>query len=104
MNWLAYILAFVIALVVGSFLGRLLARSRPHWGSTRRLWAAALVLPMFIVLLTAVGLAWVVLAGPGEGENMLDLALVVTAMAGAFFAVIALIGGLVGASLAERRP
>ena len=102
MNWLALILAFCVAVLMGAFLASLLERSRPNWGARRRLWAAASALPLFILLATAAGLAWILVAGPGTGENMQDLALVVTAMIGALFAVVALVGGLVGGSFAQR--
>ena len=103
MNWLVLIVAFCIAMLMGAFLANLIERSRPGWSARRRLWAAAAVLPCFILLATAIGLALILVPGPGTGENMQDLALVVTAMIGALFAGIALVGGLVGGSFAQRR-
>ncbi len=102
MNWLVLILAFCIAVLMGAFLANLLARSRPGWSARRQLWTAASALPIFIMLATVFGLAWILVSGPGKGENMQDLAVVVTAMIGAFFAAVALIGGLVGGSFAQR--
>ena len=102
MNWLVLIGAFGISVLMGAFLANLLERSRPGWSVRRRLWAAASVLPIFILLATVIGLVWVLVSGPGKGENMQDLALVVTAMIGALFAAVALVGGLVGGSFAQR--
>ena len=104
MNWLAFILCFSISVLVAAFLGKLLAANRPGWTRRRRKWTAVLVMPLFIAGLTLAGLAWVVFTGPGTGENMQDLALIVTATAGALFAAVALAGGLVGARYAERQP
>ena len=102
MNWLAIILAFGVAVLLGAFLMKLLQRTRTAWTSRRRMWVAAMVLPAFILFAAVVGIVWTLLAGPGEGENMQDLAVAVTAFVGAFFAFIALIGGIVGASFAKR--
>ena len=103
MNWLVLILAFGLSSVLGSVFARLAERNRPGWSGMRRLWVAALVLPAFVGLLTLAGLSWVLLVGPGTGENMQDLALIVTAAIGAIFAAVSLAGGLVGASLGARR-
>ena len=103
MNWLALIAAFAIAVLVGGLLARWLERSRADWTRRRRLWTAASVLPAFILLATAVGITVIVAWGPGSGENMQDLAVAATAMVGVIFAVIALLGGLVGASFAEAK-
>ena len=103
MNWLAFLFAFGFSAILGGVFGRLAERSRPGWSARRRLWTVALILPGFIGVLTIAGVAWVIFTGPGTGENMQDLALVVTASVGAVFAVIALAGGLVGASLGASR-
>ena len=103
MNWLVLIAAFCIAVLMGAFLANLLERSRPGWSARRQLWAAASALPIFIVIATVIGLAWILVSGPGKGENMQDLALVVTIAIGALFAGVALVGGLVGGSFAQRR-
>ena len=103
MNWIALIVAFAIALAVGAIAGRLLERSRPVWSARRRLWTAALALPGFILLVTLAGIGFLSLAGPGSGENMQDLAVVVTAFIGLVFAIVALIGGLAGATFAARQ-
>lgn len=102
MNWLVLILAFCIGALMGAFFSRLAGRSRPGWTARRRLCIAASILPCLIGLLTLGGLAWVVLTGPGAGENMQDLALVVTAIVGSILAGLAFLGGIVGASLEAR--
>jgi hypothetical protein len=102
MNRIAMILAFAIAVALGAFLARLLERTRGEWSARRRLWVAASVLPAFLLLATVAGVLWVLFSGPGEGENMQDLAVAATAFVGALFSLIALIGGMVGARLARR--
>ena len=101
MNWLVPILTFVIAIWLSVFLARLLERNRTGWTDRRRAWVAASVLPAFILFLTFVGMAWI-LIGPGPRKGLLDLWLVVTAALGAVCAAVALVGGLVGASFARR--
>ena len=103
MNWLVLIAAFAIALAVGAFLRRLLERSRPGWSARWRLWGAALALPGFILLATFAGIVFVLLAGPGSGENMQDLAIATTAFVGLVFAIVALVAGLVGATFGARQ-
>jgi hypothetical protein len=103
MNWLALIAAFAISLLAGGFLSRLLERSRPTWSAARRKWVAAMVLPGFVLVVTVVGIFVTIGIGPGSGENMQDLAVIATATVGLVFAIIALVGGLIGASFASRR-
>ena len=102
MNWLVLIFAFCIGAFMGAFFSRLAGRSRPNWTDKRRLWVAALILPCVLGLLTLGAMAWIVVTGPGDGENMQDLALVVTAIVGSILAGLALLGGLVGASLEAK--
>ena len=96
-------IAFALAVVMGMACAALLAQLRPNWTERRRMIGAALALPLVVVAATLVGLAVVWLAGPGKGENMQDLALAATAAIGGFFALLAFVGGLVGAALARRR-
>ena len=103
MNWSLLLIAFAMAVFMGSSLARFLTRSRPEWSPRRRLLTAASVLPSFMLAMTVLGVAWVVISGPGTGENMQDLAVAATAAGGGFFALLALVGGLVGAALAQRR-
>jgi len=103
MNWLVLLLAFSLAVVVGAWLAGVLARRRPQWSGRRRLFVAALVLPAFVLIASLAGIAWITVSGPGTGENMQDLAVVATATVGGIFALLTLVGGLVGAVLALRR-
>ena len=103
MNWIALIAGFAIALAVGAFVGRLLERNRPGWSARRRRWTAALLLPGFVLLATMAGIGFVLVVGPGTGENMQDLAVAVTAFVGLVFAFVAVIGGLAGATFAARQ-
>jgi hypothetical protein len=98
-NWLVLIGVFAISVLVGSRLASYACRNRPDWTPRRRRWVAASIVPAFVAVLTIAGLAWVIVTGPGSGENMQDLALIVTAGAGAVFAAVALGGGLVGAAI-----
>jgi prolipoprotein diacylglyceryltransferase len=101
-NWLVFILAFCIGALMGAFFSRLAGRSRPNWTAKRRLCVSASILPCFLGVLTLGGLAWILFAGPGTGENMQDLALIVTAIVGSILAGLAFLGGFVGASLEAR--
>ena len=103
MNWLVMLIAFSLAVAMGAWLASLLARSRPRWSDRRRLVVAASILPGFALLATLVGIGWVIAIGPGTGENMRDLAIAVTAGVGGFFAILAFVGGFIGASLAQPR-
>ena len=103
MNWTFLLIAFSLAVFMGASLARFLARSRPEWSARRRLLTSASVLPAFTVVMTIAGLGFVLVSGPAPGENMQDLALIATAVVGAFVALLALAGGLVGAGLAQRK-
>ena len=103
MNWSLLFIAFALAVIMGMAFAALLAQLRPQWSARRRMFVAASWLPGIVILLTLIGLAVILLSGPGAGENMKDLALAATASMGAFFAFLGFIGGLVGASLARRK-
>ena len=103
MNWSAFIIAFGVAVIVGAFLEPRIAEARPNWSVRRRRLAAASLLPALILCVTILGLLWVLLAAPGAGENMQDLALVVTGAAGLLFAVLTLAAGCLGATVAGKR-
>lgn len=106
MNWAVLLIAFGMAVLLASWLDSQLARLRPLWSLARRLLAAALALPMLIVLLTLLGLAWLLISGPGTGENMGDLAIIATVSVGTLFTLLTAIGGLIGARIAGagRKP
>ena len=102
-NWAAFIIAFGVAVIVGAFMEPRIGTARPHWSVRKRRVAAASLLPALILLLTIAGLLWLLVTGPGEGENMQDLALAVTAAVGLLFAVLTLAAGWLGASAAGKR-
>ena len=103
MNWLTLLIAFSLAVLLGAGLAGLLSRSRPQWSDRRRLFVAALILPGFALVATLAGIAWLLLTGPGTGENMQDLAVWATAVVGGVLTLLTFVGGLVGALLALRR-
>ena len=103
MSWSAFIIAFGVAVMVAAFLEPRIADARPGWTVRRRRLAAASVLPLLLLLLTAIALLAVFLIGPGDGENMQTLALVVTGAAGLLFAALTLAAGILGASMAGKR-
>ena len=100
MSWLALIVAFAISVAVGGFVARLLERSRPEWSPRRRKWTAAAALPAFIALATIVGIGLTMVTIPAPGVGYRALYSGIYAMVGTVFFVIALLGGLVGASAA----
>lgn len=102
MNWSFLLFAFCIAVVTGSIAATTLASLRPEWSERRRLLASALVLPALTLLGAAVGIVALLLSGPGEGENMSDLALAALSAIGGVFALLAFVGGLIGAGLRQR--
>ena len=103
MNWPVLIIAFCVAVLTGASAASLLARIRPEWSERRRLLIAALTLPAITLGAALIGLVVVLMTGPGDGENMQDLALAAIATIGALFALIAFIGGIIGAWLRQAR-
>jgi cytosine/uracil/thiamine/allantoin permease len=103
MNWSFLLIAFLLAVIMGAAFAALLAQIRPQWSSGRRRFAAALALPCVTLLVTLVGVAVVLNSDPETGENMKDRALVAATTLGGFFAVLAFVGGLVGAAIAQKR-
>ena len=102
MNWTFLLFSFCIAVLAGAIGATTLARMFPHWSERRRLWTAALLLPALTLFFTAVGIVVALATGPGEGENMQDLIVASIATMGALFALLALVGGLIGAALRQR--
>ena len=103
MNWSFLLVSFCLALMSGAIAVVTLARVRPEWSPRRQRIVAALVLPAITLSATAAGLLYVLFSGAGEGENMKDLALAAIAVIGGAFAVLAFVGGMIGASLLQRR-
>ena len=103
MNWTFVLIGFAMAVFMGSSLVSLLKTVRPEWTVRRRRLTAAGVLPAVTLAATAIGMVIVATADHGAGERMTDLALAALATFGGGFALLAWIGGLVGATLASRR-
>ena len=103
MDWTILLIGFSLAVLMGAGLSALLAQTKPEWSRKRRGFVAALVLPSVTVLVTLLGLVWIwSLEDPGGG-NMRDLAASALATLGLGFTVLAFIGGLIGAGVAQRR-
>jgi len=103
MNWSFLVVAFCLAVLSGAIAATTLAQMRPQWSERRRRLVAASLLPAATILLTLAAIVYLAAAAPGEGETMTDLAVTVTAMMGGVFAVMAFVGGIIGAALLQRR-
>jgi len=88
MNALPFVLAAAVAFFCGFWASGWMAQRRPNWSRRKRNLAAAAPLPSIILLAALGGATWTVLSGPGTGENMQDLALVVIAVMGLMFAAL----------------
>lgn len=97
------LIGFSLAVLMGAGLSSLLAQIRPAWSLRRSGLVAASLLPAVTVVATLLGLLWISsLEDPGGG-NMRDLALRAVAVIGVGFAMLAFIGGLLGAAVSQRR-
>jgi hypothetical protein len=103
MDWGFAFLGFALAVFMGAALVALLATIRPQWSALRRRLTAASVLPAVTVVATLAGILFISSAEHGQGESMEDLAIAALATIGGSFALLAFVGGLVGANLAGRR-
>lgn len=103
MDWSFWLIGFALAVFMGSALVLLLATVRPQWSLGRKRLAAALALPLITVLATLAAILFITSGDHGQGEHMEDLAIAALATIGGGFALLALCGGLVGATLASRR-
>ena len=103
MNWPLLVFAFCMAVLTGAIAATTFARMRPQWSERRRLLASALLLPAFTVFATLAGLVVILATGPGDGENMQDLALAAVASIGMLFASVGFLGGVIGAGLRQLR-
>ncbi len=100
-NWTVPALAFGLSAVLGAWLdGRF--QERDGWTKRRRVLRAALPLPLLVVALSACGIGWE-LVRPRTGSTMTDLAVAVYLGIGVLFAMLTLAGGLIGASVAEKK-
>jgi hypothetical protein len=103
MNWFFLLIGFALAVFMGAALVSLLATMRPQWSAGRRQMTAASVLPAISAVATLLGIWFISTAEHGQGERMADSAVAALAMIGGGFTLLALVGGVVGASLAQRR-
>ncbi|HEX2802981.1 MAG TPA: hypothetical protein VHN55_03220 [Sphingomicrobium sp.] len=102
MNWTVLVIAFCLAVLAGAISATTLARMRPDWSNRRRLVVASAVLPGVTLLASGVLAAIILLSDAGEGEDMRDLAAASVVTFGGAFALLALLGGLIGAGLRQR--
>jgi hypothetical protein len=103
MNWSFLLIGFAIAVFAGSALVSLLVTVRPEWSERRRRLIAASFLPAVTLAATILAIVLVAASGHGQSGNMRDLAIRALAVLGGGFALLAWIGGLVGATLTSRR-
>ena len=101
-NWTLLLIGFSIAVLMGAGAAALLTQLRPDWSAARRLLTAASALPAITLGAMLIGLL-IVGVGPDPGGGVKGTALTIVAMVGGGFALLALVGGLVGASLALRK-
>jgi hypothetical protein len=101
-NWTLLLIGFSIAVLMGAGAAALLTQLRPDWSVARRLVIAASALPAITLGATLIGLL-IVGVGPDAGGDVKGTALTIVAIVGGGFALLGLIGGLIGASLALRR-
>ena len=102
MNWFLVLMAFSLAVFMGAATASLLARVRPKWSERRRLLLSALVLPVLTLVAFLAVMVAVILRDPAANRDMQDLALAAVATLGGLFALMAFVGGLIGAWLRQR--
>jgi L-lactate permease len=103
MNWTFVLIGFALAVFMGSALVSLFATIRPEWSARRKRLTAASILPAITAVATLLGILFIANAGRTQDKNMLDLAIAALATIGGGATLLALIGGLIGATLTGRR-
>ncbi|WP_028970784.1 hypothetical protein [Sphingomonas sp. URHD0057] len=103
MNWTFVLIGFALAVFMGSALVSLLTRIRPQWSRRRRRLVAALALPLMTLIATCIGVLMIAMMDHRGSEQIEDLAIMALTAIGGGFALLAWIGGLVGATLTSRR-
>ena len=103
MNTTLLLIGFSLAVLMGAGLASLLRTVKPDWSIRRRQLTAASILPMITLVATLLGIILIAATDHGEAESMEGLAIAAVATIGGGFVVIALIGGLLGATLSGRR-
>src|ERR1043165_4652041 len=103
MNWSFWLIGFALSVFMGSALVSLLVTIRPEWSARRRRLTAASVLPAITLVATLLIILYVAIANHDPRGEMEDLAIRALIVIGAGFALLAWVGGLVGATLTGRR-
>ena len=103
MNWTLVLVGFSLAVLMGAALVSLLVTIRPEWSARRRRLTAASILPVITLVATLLGILFVATAKHGESQRMEDLAIAALATIGGGLTLLALVGGLIGATLAGWR-
>ena len=103
MNSTFVLIGFALAVFMGAGIVSLVTMLRPQWSARRRALTAASVLPAITAVATLLGVLFISTADHGQGERMEDLAIAALATFGGGAALLAFIGGLIGAVLAGRR-
>ena len=103
MDWTFWLIGFALAVFMGAALVTLLGVVRPQWTARRSRLMAGAALPAVTLIATAIGILVVSNADHGQGERMEDLAVAALMTIGGGFALLAWVGGLLGATLASRR-
>ena len=103
MNWTLPLIGFSLAVLMGAAVVSLLVTIRPEWSARRRRLTAASILPVITLVATLLGILFVATAKHGESQRMEDLAIAALATIGGGLTLLALVGGLIGATLAGWR-
>ena len=103
MNWTFVIIGFALAVFMGSALVSLFATIRPGWSARRKRIVAASILPAITLVATLAGTLLILASDHGQSGNMEDLAITALGTIGGGFALLAWVGGLLGATLTSRR-
>ena len=102
-NWTLPLIGFSLAVLMGAAVLSLLVTIRPEWSARRKRFTAASILPAITLVATLLGILFVASAKHGQSERMEDLAIAALATIGGGFTLLALVGGLIGATLASLR-
>ena len=100
MNWFLLFVAFALAVFMGAASSALFTMLKPHWSGRRRLLVSASLLPGIAIVTTGALVLGVVVGGTAD-PTMQDLVAAAIARLGAMVALLALVGGLVGAALQQ---
>jgi hypothetical protein len=103
MAWMSLAIIFSLAAIVSATAVLWVRRLRPHWSVRKRYVIAALSPVTLVILLTALGIAWASLTLPKGGEGGREMTRYVLGIIAIVFAAPALLGGLLGAGLAQGR-